>query len=78
VSGVSLYGTTGTLQHFFAVHQTEFLTASLAVLALSCRWGLRKVATAACLSEEGCDVDPGCASESLPRRGQPVEQGALR
>lgn len=78
VSGVGLYGTTGTLQHFFAVHQTEFLFASLAVLALTGWWGLREVASAACLSEKGCDADPGCASESLARRAQPVEEGALR
>ena len=57
VSGVGLYGTTGTLQHFFAVHQTEFLSASLAVLVVTGWWGLRKVARAACLSEEGCAVE---------------------
>ncbi len=78
VSGVGLYGTTGTLQHFFAVHQTEFLAASLVLLALTGWWGLRKVATAACLSEDGCDIDPGCGSETLTGRTQVVEEGALR
>jgi hypothetical protein len=56
VSGVGLYTTTGTLQHFFAVHQSEFLAGSLALLALMGWWGLRKVARAACLSEDGCAV----------------------
>jgi len=57
VSGVGLYTTTGTLQHFFAVHQTEFLAASLVLLALMGWWGLRKLARATCLSEEGCATE---------------------
>jgi hypothetical protein len=57
VSGVGLYTTTGTLQHFFAVHQTEFLAASFALLVLMAWWGLRKVARASCLSEEGCELE---------------------
>jgi hypothetical protein len=57
VSGVGLYTTTGTLQHFFAVHQTEFLSASLVLLALMCWWGLRKVARSQCFTEDGCDVE---------------------
>lgn len=56
VSGVGLYTTTGTLQHFFAVHQTEFLSASLVLLALMCWWGLRKVARSQCLTEDRCAV----------------------
>ncbi len=56
VSGVGLYTTTGTLQHFFAVHQNELLAASLALLALMVWWGLRRVARAACLSDDGCAV----------------------
>lgn len=55
VSGASLYGTTGTLQHFFATHQVEFLGASLALLALTGWWGLRKIARSLCLSPAGCD-----------------------
>ena len=57
VSGVGLYTTTGTLQHFFAVHQTEFLAASLVLLALMCWWGLRKVARSQCFTEDGCAVE---------------------
>ncbi len=57
VSGVGLYTTTGSLQHFFAVHQTEFLSASLVLLALMCWWGLRKVARSHCASEDGCAVE---------------------
>ena len=56
VSGVGLYTTTGTLQHFFAVHQNELLAASLSLLALMVWWGLRRVARAACLSDDGCAV----------------------
>ena len=64
VSGVGLYTTTGTLQHFFAVHQSEFLAASLVLLAFTCWWGLRKVARSQCLTEDGCAV--ATASGELP------------
>jgi hypothetical protein len=77
VSGVGLYGTTGALQHFFASHQSEFLAASLVLLAATGWWGLRKVATAGCLSEAGCDTDSGCKDRSAPRTS-PVKEGALR
>ena len=60
VSGVGLYSTTGTLQHFFATHQTEFLLASLALLVFSSWWGIRKVATAVCLSPSGPDGASSC------------------
>lgn len=78
MSGVGLYGTTGTLQHFFAVHQTQFLAASLVLLALAGWWSLRKIATAACLSDDGCDIDrctpPRQAAADIPTAGE----GALR
>ena len=67
VSGVGLYTTTGALQHFFAVHQSDFLSASLALLLLMGWWGLRKVARAACLSEDGCQV--GAAPEGTSACG---------
>lgn len=54
VSGASLYTTTGTLAHFFATQQTDFLAATLALLVLTGLWGLRRVAAADCLSEVGC------------------------
>lgn len=56
VSGVGLYTTTGSIQHFFAVHQTEFLAGSLLLLVLMAWWGLSKVAKASCLCEEGCEA----------------------
>jgi hypothetical protein len=65
VSGVGLYTTSGTLQHFFAVHQTQLLSASLALLVVTGWWGLRKVASAACLSETGCEVGPGGAEPAV-------------
>ena len=69
MSGVGLYGTTGTLQHFFAVHQTEFLSASLVLLLVTGWWGLHKLARAACLSEEGCAAE---------ERGAEDERGAAK
>jgi len=89
VSGVGLYTTTGVLQHFFAVHETEFLSASLALLAATGWWGLRKVGRAACLSRESCEaVDTpadagGAINESHaaadPHTASPaIKGGALR
>jgi hypothetical protein len=73
VSGVGLYGTTGTLQHFFAVHQTEFLSTSLVLLLVAGWWGLHKVARAACRSEEGCADEERCGVEE---RGIEEERSA--
>ncbi len=79
VSGVGLYSTTGVLQHFFATHETEFLSASLLLLVATGWWGLRKVASASCLSDDSCDIDPGRRrSEISTVNGAAVEEGALR
>jgi hypothetical protein len=78
VSGVSLYGTTGTLQHFFAVHQTQFLAASLALLAITAWWGLRKIATAVCLSDDGCAAEGCFPPAPTAAEDAAVEEGALR
>lgn len=74
VSGASLYGATGTLQHFFAIHQTGFLAASLALLALTSWWGLRKVARATCLSG-----DTACSAQgrNAAARTAPENEGVL-
>lgn len=50
LSAVSIYGTTGTLQYFFAAHQTAFLASSLALLVLTGWWAVRRVARAQCLT----------------------------
>lgn len=54
LSAVSVYSTTGSLQHFFAVHETAFFLASLAMLAGTGWWSLRRLAHAACLTDAGC------------------------
>ena len=66
VSGVGLYSATGVLQHFFAVHQTEFFASSLALLAATAWWGLRKVSRAACLTGEGGGVDGPVGNHGYP------------
>jgi hypothetical protein len=78
LSGVGLYGTTGALQHFFAVHQTEFLAASAALLALTGWWGLRQVASAACLSDDGCAAGQLCAPAAQAGASLPIEEGTFR
>jgi hypothetical protein len=78
VSGLGLYGTTGALQHFFAVHQAEFLSASALLLAATCWWGLRKVANATCVSEDGCATGRGCAPADPDTSAIGLEEGALR
>lgn len=59
LSTVDLYGTTGTLQRFFAVHETEFLTGSLLLLVATGSWALRRVARASCLGPDGCALPAG-------------------
>ncbi len=78
VSGLGLYGATGALQHFFAVHQSEFLSASAVLLAVTCWWGLRKVAMATCLADEGCATGQACALEGTGASGPGLGEGALR
>jgi len=81
VSGAGLFSTTGTLQHFFAVHQTEFLAASLVLLAFMCWWGLRKVARSQCFTYDACQVETTsgevpCVVTEL--REDRAREGALR
>lgn len=56
LSTVNIYGTTGALQHFFAVNQTAFLSGSALLLALSGWWSARTIARAECLNDQCCDV----------------------
>ena len=56
LSAISVYSTTRSLQGFFEIHQTAFIAASLALLALTAWWSLRRVARAACLSDTGCEL----------------------
>lgn len=56
LSTVSIYGTTGALQHFFAVNQTAFLSGSALLLAISGWWSIRSIAKAECLGDQCRDV----------------------
>jgi hypothetical protein len=58
LSAVGVYSTTGTLQRFFAIHQTAFLASSLILLGATAWWGLRRVARAGCLQGPGCPTNP--------------------
>lgn len=58
VSGLTLYSTTGAIQHVFATYQPEFLAGSLALLLVTVVWGLHKVATAPCCSDDDRCGDP--------------------
>ena len=58
LSAVGVYSTTGTLQRFFAAHQTAFLATSLILLGATAWWGLRRVARAGCLQAPGCPTNP--------------------
>jgi len=69
LSGMSLYTTTGAVQHVFAVDQNVFLGASLALLVVTGWWGLRKVATARCATDSCAPATPSgvaCCEESPP------------
>lgn len=70
-STVSVYGTTGTLQHFFATNQTQFFVGSLLVMTLTAWWSIHRITKATCLTD-GCDVEgreraSGALDETLPR-----------
>jgi len=56
LSAISVYSTTRSLQRFFEIHQTAFITASLGLLALTAWWSLRRVARAQCLTDIGCEL----------------------
>jgi len=56
LSAISVYSTTRSLQRFFEIHQTAFIAASLALLALTAWWSLRRVARAECLNGTGCEL----------------------
>ena len=71
LSTVSVYGTTGTLQHFFATHQTDFFIGSLALLAVSGWWGLRRVAQSTCW-DTGCAVEPPAGPAEVPAPSRAV------
>jgi len=56
LSAISVYSTTRSLQRFFEIHQTAFIAASLALLALTTWSSVRRVARAACLNDTGCEL----------------------
>lgn len=56
LSAISVYSTTRSLQRFFEIHQTAFVATSLALLALTAWWSLRRVARAECLTPTGCEL----------------------
>jgi len=56
LSAITVYSTTRSLQRFFEIHQTAFIAASLALLALTAWWSLRRVARAECLNGTGCEL----------------------
>ena len=56
-STLGLYGTTGVIQGFFSVYENEFLIVSLTLFLASTTLSLRKIASASCWSDEGCNTD---------------------
>lgn len=56
-STVSVYGTTGTLQYFFATHQSEFFIGSFLLMAITAWWSMQRIITARCFVD-GCELGP--------------------
>ncbi len=75
VSAVGIYGTAIPLQHFFATHETDFFLGSLALLTATSVWGLHRVASAACLADDGCSVDPDLSTGGSSDREQTAALG---
>src|SRR5258708_30340883 len=62
--------TTGTITYFFATRQDWLLGGALALLAARGLWPVRKLARAACLARDGCDV-PAASSPPAAHPGRP-------
>jgi hypothetical protein len=57
--------TTGTITYFFATRQDWLLGGALALLAASGLWSVRKLARAACLARDGCEVPVAHAAAAI-------------
>jgi hypothetical protein len=66
--------TTGTITYFFATRQDWLLGGALALLAASGLWSVRKLARAACLARDGCDV-PAARRATAAQPGRPEPPG---
>lgn len=72
LSTVSIYGTTGTLQHFFATKQTEFLAGSAVLLLISAWWSIHSTATSRCLNDGSCSTGSTPLLENSQRKQDPL------
>lgn len=54
LSTVSIYGLSGRIQSFFALHERSIMLASLLLLVCSALWSMRKMRTASCMTEGDC------------------------
>jgi len=74
--------TTGSITYFFATKQDWLLGGALALLAASGLWSVRKLARAACLADDGCELPAasagtaGAAHPGSPGDGDPGQQPA--
>ena len=66
--------TTGTITYFFATKQDWLLGGALALLAASGLWSTRKLARAACLAGDGCEVPAARGAAAAPA-GPPEPPG---
>ena len=65
--------TTGTITYFFATRQDWLLGGALALLAASGLWSVRKLARAACLAVDGCELPAAHAGTAAAGRpGSPA------
>jgi hypothetical protein len=58
--------TTGTITYFFATKQDWLLGGALALLAASGLWSVRKLARAACLAGDGCELPAAHGAAAIP------------
>ncbi len=66
--------TTGTITYFFATGQDWLLGGALALLAASGLWSVRKLAGAACLADDGCELPAVHGTAAIPA-GAPEPPG---
>jgi hypothetical protein len=66
--------TTGTITYFFATKQDWLLGGALALLAATGLWSVRKLARAACLAGDGCELPAARGTAAIPA-GAPEPPG---
>lgn len=70
MSGIGVASTSGTIQSFFALHQSAILSFSLIWLLITIAWSAHKIAISNCFSPLGCEINTEMESFSAVQDNQ--------